>query len=251
LGDQLLGIVELAQAESANQGCSETLLRAAVNQVDREVAGRDFSDAVPNPRLRAWGGMAACLAALVIAAFVIVPAAGSNALLRWLMPWKNTTRYTFAQLDQLPSSLVVPYAEDFSLTASLAEQTTWSPRSGYAKYGEQNAIRSDLAEGGYRFQLPPQKEENALEISVGEARAKITVTPTMRPELTDVQAKVILPAYLGYSQGLNKDVRSGTISLVSGSRVAIAATATRALRSASLDGAPQRRGVSGEADREP
>lgn len=241
LGDQLLGIVELAHAESANQqGCSETLVRAAVNQVDREIADRDFSDAVPNPRLRAWGWTAACLAAIVVAAFVVVPAAGSNALLRWLMPWKNTSRYTFAQLDQLPSSLVVPYAEDFSLSASLAEQTAWSPKSGYAKYGEQNAVRSDLAQGGYRFQLPPQKEADELEISVGDARAKLAVTPTMRPELTDVQANVTLPEYLGYSQGLSKDVRGGTLSLVAGSRVSIAATATRALRSASLDGAAQR-----------
>jgi len=239
LGDQLLGIVELAHADVDDHVCSTTLVRAAVKQVDREIADRDFKNAVPNPKLRAWGWAAAALAALVVAAFLVVPAAGTNALVRWLTPWRNAERYTFAQLDPLPNSMVVPYAEEFSIDARLSDGTAWSPSSGSARYGAQDAVQSDLADGGYRFNIAPQKEPDSLTVSVGDARKKVDVRPTVRPELTGVQARVSLPSYLQYSSGLVKDVRGGTVSLVKGSLVSFHGTATRPLDGATLDGVVQ------------
>ncbi|MEX2315547.1 MAG: hypothetical protein WD669_00230 [Pirellulales bacterium] len=236
LGDQLLGIVELAQADVDDQTCSTALLRAAVNQVDRDIAKRDFKDAVPHPRLRTWGWTAAALAALVVAAFLVVPAASRNAFVRWLAPWSQTERYTFAQLDQLPDKLVVPYAEDFNLETKLSAETAWSPGSASAQYGKQDAIRSELANGGYDFHFPPQKEVDAVTVSVGDARKTLTVEPTTRPELSDIEARVALPAYLQYSSDQMRDVRGGTISLVKGSLVSFTGTATRPLSGATFDG---------------
>ena len=35
--------------------------------------------------------------------------------------------------------MVVPYAEPFSVTTSLREDTAWAPRQGYATFAEQTA----------------------------------------------------------------------------------------------------------------
>ena len=51
LGDQLLGIVELAKSESEQQR-SGALVRAAMAQVDKATRDRDFTDGVPHPRHR-------------------------------------------------------------------------------------------------------------------------------------------------------------------------------------------------------
>ena len=58
----------------------------------------------------------------------------------------------------------------------------------------------------------------------------------MRPELTSVEAEVVLPDYLGRKGSSKKDVRGGTVSLVNGSRATVIATATRDLASAKVDG---------------
>ena len=238
LGDQLLGIVELVHSE-VEQERSEALCIAAMKQVDAETRHRDFTGAVPNPRHRQWAWAAGVPLAIAVAALVIVPAAGTNALSRWLMPWRNTERYTFAQLDKLPNKMVVPYAEPFSIKASLAEQTSWSPSRGTARYGEQDAIQAELEDGKYDFQISPQKQPDTLTVSVGDVKKAVHVEPTTRPELTSMIARVELPDYLQYSRGLTKDVRGGSVSLVKGSRATFEATATRGLKKAELDGTPQ------------
>ncbi len=86
LGDQLLGIVELAHSDK-DLGSSTRLAQAAIDQVDSVVRQRDFSDAVPRPKHRFWAKTLAVPAVLAILALAIVPAAGFNAMSRWLMPW--------------------------------------------------------------------------------------------------------------------------------------------------------------------
>ncbi len=81
LGDQLLGIVELARLESGLGGRSETLVRAAMGQAADAVKDKDFTQAVPQARHRAWAGAAAALAVLVVLAAVLVPEAAGNALI--------------------------------------------------------------------------------------------------------------------------------------------------------------------------
>src|SRR3954468_11540333 len=65
LGDQLLGIVELARLDHAAAGRSERLVQAAMAQAADEVKDQDFTHAVPNARHHEWGWAAA--GALVIA----------------------------------------------------------------------------------------------------------------------------------------------------------------------------------------
>src|ERR1700679_3883638 len=120
LGDQLLGIVELARMEHAAAGRSERLVQAAMAQAADAVKDQDFSHAVPNARHRQWGWAAAGAVAVAALAFTLVNEAARNGLARWIMPWRNVERFTFARVKQLPSPLVVPYAEPFSLPLHLA-----------------------------------------------------------------------------------------------------------------------------------
>ncbi|MBI1312234.1 hypothetical protein GC176_13175 [bacterium] len=244
LSDQLLGVIELAHADS-DSGRSARLVQAAMEQVDRETRDRDFTDAVPNPRHRRWAWAAGLPLALMLIALVVVPAAGSNALLRWLAPWSDTDRYTFVQLDNVPDELVVPIAEPFDLDVALSEKTEWKPQSGSAQYGRQAPVTSQLdKDSKYDFGLPPQELPDTLKISVGDARKKVAVTPKTRPELTALKARVELPKYLQRETTLEKDIRGGSVTVVRGSRAVFEATASRELAMADFDG--QRQSVSGD-----
>ena len=238
LGDQLLGIVELAHSET-EQSRSETLIRAAMAQVDHSIHDRDFSDAVPNPRHRQWAWAAGIPLLLGFAVFAVVPAASGNALLRWIWPWGNTERYTFARIEQLPAEMVVPIAEPFEVQAKLADTTRWSPDSGSAQYGRQSKLTAKLVGDVYQFELPPQQDSETMVVSVGDTKHSIEVLPTRRPELTAIKATVTLPSYLGYSSDLIADVRGGVISVLKGSTASFRASATRELQSAELDGEAQ------------
>src|SRR5690606_9636239 len=96
LGDELLGIVELAHHHPGDQ--SRPLIEAAMRQIDERVADRDFSDAVPTRRYgrRLVGALAALALAGLLLAFV--SDAARNTLARWVSPWRGLDRYTFAQL---------------------------------------------------------------------------------------------------------------------------------------------------------
>src|SRR5688572_20719623 len=78
LGDQLLGIVELAKEDSAVTGRSERLVQAAMAQADEAVKDQDFSHAVPKATHRQWGWAAAGSAVVVVAGFVAINEAARN-----------------------------------------------------------------------------------------------------------------------------------------------------------------------------
>ena len=236
-GDQLLGVIELAESEM-EQVRSRALCEAAIEQVADDAAKRDFSEALPAPRHRRWLAAAAAPAMAAVILLALAPAAASNAWLRFLAPWKSTPRYTFAAVAPLPGRLVVPHGDPFSFEVRLADDSRWHPAAATARYGEQPPIAASLVDGQYAFEVPPQLEAGWLSLRVGDATRRIRVEPTLRPELASVQAQVKLPDYLGRSEELDKDVRGGALSVVKGSQVGFTASANRALASATLDGQP-------------
>src|SRR3954469_22369491 len=127
LGDQLLGIVELARMDHGNAGRSERLVQAAIQQAAEAVKGQDFTQAVPHARHRQWGFAAAGGLVLMIALFFSVNGAARNAFARWLAPWADIERYTFARVEKVPNRLVVPVAEPFQLPLKLAADTQRTP----------------------------------------------------------------------------------------------------------------------------
>ncbi|MEM7314912.1 MAG: hypothetical protein AAF497_17340, partial [Planctomycetota bacterium] len=239
LADRMLGIIELSDNDVEQQR-SATLVNAALQQVDDDIRDKSFDDAVPNPRHRTWAWVAGVPCAVALLGLLLVPSASLNAMKRWLTPWSNTERYTFAQLDSLPDRLIVPYSEDFSLTANIANDSPWSPNTAVAQIGQQPAVEAQREKDHYKFDLPPQKEDGTIRLRVGDAAKSIPVEPKLRPELTELLAKITLPDYLGYESDITKDARSGSISVVRGSTTELLAKASRELATASLNGQRQK-----------
>ena len=238
-GDHVLGIVELARNRE-DQLSSPTLVEAAMRQVDAEVARHNLAEAVPNPRHRRWAWATVLPLVLVALGAVVIPATSWNTFARWLTPWRDVARYTFAQLEGESRLRVVPYAEPFDVEARLKDNSPWKPESGEARYADQIPVVAARDEATYRFQLPPQTRDGRLTLRVGDARRSIPIEPKLRPALTKLIAEVELPTYLQRREPLVEDVRGGTLSLLKGSTAVLEATATRELAEATLNNRPQR-----------
>ena len=238
LGDQLLGIVELAKQDSAVSGRSERLVQAAMAQADEAVKDQDFSGAVPHAKHRQWAWAAAGSAALIVAGFVGINEAARNALTRWLMPWKNTERFTFARTESLPNPLVIPLAEPFTLPVQLAGDTRWKPETALGRITGQPEVNVPRADSAYLLSFAPQKQDGDLLIKVGDVRQTIRLEPRPRPELTALKVRLKLPEYLQYKTEPVTEVRGGAVTLLKGAQATFEATASRELVQAQIDGKP-------------
>ncbi len=236
LGDQLLGVIELAHND-AEQSRSRVLCQAAIEHVAADAQQRDLSAAAPTTRQRGWSIAAGLAAALAVALAALVPAAASNAWVRFLSPWKDVARYTFAAVEPLPSEIIVAHGEPFSLSARLRDETRWRPDSARLQIGNQPPTDVRLEDGAYEFAGPPLLESITAKLTVGDWSETFRLVPKLRPELTALAADIELPEYLGQPDPLQRDVRGG-IALVKGSRVTFRAAANRPLAFATIDGAP-------------
>jgi hypothetical protein len=239
LGDQLLGVIELTTGER-DLGESHSLTTAAIEQVDTAVKDRNFTDAIPKPRSRQWAIAAAIPMLLLLIAITAVPDAAWNAVGRWLTPWRDIDRYTFAQIESLPADIVVPHGEEFQVSAMLKEETKWAPESGTILLDGQPNVAAAQVDGKFDFSLPSQTSDGALNVRIGDVRESVAVRPVTRPELTAMTASVTLPDYLEYTKQLTQDVRGGAISVVKGASVAFDAEVSRDLAEATVS--------AGEAD---
>ena len=238
-GDHVLGIVELA-ANREDQSSSPALVAAAMRQVDEEVAKHNLADAVPNPRHRRWAWAVGLPLVLVLVGILVIPATTQNTLARWLTPWRNVDRWTFAQLDGESNRRVVAYAEPFDVEARLKDESPWKPESGEARYADQTPVTAERQGSTYKFELPPQTEDGNVNLRVGDARRSIPVEPKLRPALKELTAKVQLPDYLQRQEPRVDDVRGGIVNLVKGSTATLEATITRELSEATLNNRPQK-----------
>jgi hypothetical protein len=240
LGDQLLGIVELVRMDEGSSGRSERLVQAAIAQTAEAVKNRDFTHAVPHPRHRQWGWAAGGALGLAVLAFVVVLPAARNAFVRWIAPWSHTERFTFANIEPLPASVVVPYAEPFTLPVKLRPDTQWSPSEGVGRIGDQPAVKASLSNGVYSFVFPPQKQDVTVNLALGDVRKSVLIHPKTRPELAEVIAHLKLPPYLGYKTEPTVEVRDGAVGVLKGADAAFEAKAIRDIDSATMDGKPQK-----------
>lgn len=235
LGDRLLGIVELQGQQEASESLSPELRAAAMIHVANQAAKRNMADALPISRHRLLAIAVIFGAAATIFGFSIAPKAGQNALKRWLMPLSDTEHYTFTQFDtaRMPDPMVVAFDEAFPFSAPLKEDSDRKPETARARYGGQAWIEAKLEEDGtYRFNFPPQKAQADIIVEAGDARHRVSVEPLIRPETTGFEATVSLPDYLQLGEE-NKALRTGGLTVVEGSSVAITGTFSRELAQAS------------------
>lgn len=265
VGDQLLGIIELAESD-AEQARSPELVEAAIRQVTATAEQRDFNNAVPEPKHRRRTWTAALLGGAALVLLLVTSAAARNAWARFLAPWSETPRYTFAHVEPLPETVVVAHGEPFSLTVALAESTEWTPSQAEVRLPGQPPVPASLEQesgarsqesvksrptthdprptastkaGAYRFQLPGLLETTSVRVKVGDFTGRMRIEPMLRPELTGLAAEIELPAYLQRTEPIRKDVRGGTLTAVEGSRATFTATIARDLSTATVDGQPR------------
>ncbi len=235
VGDQLLGIIELVDNEE-EQARSRELCEAAVKQVAAEAETRDLTNAVPHPRHKLFAGLAGAGVVASLVLLVYSPAATGNAWARYLMPWRDTPRYTFTMIEGQEDHQVVPHGELFPFEVRLDENTRWRPETAQIQIAGGEPIVAALEDGSYRFDCPPQLADTTAKLSVGDYAQRFAIEPKLRPELTEIVAEIELPSYLEREENLTKDVRGGTGTFVIGSRAKLTAEASRELESATIDG---------------
>lgn len=238
LGDQLLGIVELISSDGEYLR-SRALCAAAIRQVTDDAKKHDFAEATPDSRYRTWDILAVLGIAAALTLGMICPLAAQNAWARFLMPWSDLPRYTFATIESLPDEIVVAHGEPFHMTIRLMSDTAWLPAEGRIRVGRQEPIVAALEDRRYEFDVPAQITAEPLDIRVGDTQQTVRLSPLLRPELTAVTADVALPDYLGRRKREKMDVRGGSVSLVKGSRAAFIAKATRTLAKSHVNGHAQ------------
>ncbi len=235
IGDQLLGVIELAESDR-EQARSRALCAAAMKQVAEAAQGRDLLLATPVSRHRMWLAIATLgvFAAFISAA--VAPQAASNAFARLMTPWREIPRYTFTMIQPLSDRIVVPHGEPVDLPIALAAQSIWKPNSAFANLPYVEPVTARLVGDKYVLPLPALTGTTTMDLKVGDYFKRVTIEPKARPELASVNADVTLPGYLNLPEVQKRDARSGTVSVVSGSQVALTAKASRPLQSAQYNG---------------
>lgn len=229
LGDRLLGVLELSNQSESGSSLSPALRAAATRDVAAAASQRDFQEALPSNRNRSATILLVVMIVLAAGTFLALPRAGWNAFQRWLLPLSDTERYTLTKFDDtLPSRLVVPKGQPFSLNATLAADSESRPANARARYGVQDWSEVARKKDSFLFEFPGQQEESEIQLSAGDARARIPVVPMLPPTLESVEAVIELPAYLEQAPR-QVPVNSGTLATVKGSQIALSANASREL----------------------
>lgn len=244
LGDQLLGIIELARETASGSpssssrtgfGGSRRLAEAAIAQVAERTRSFDFRAAVPRPRHLAWLSAATVPLVIAIAAAWFAPEASANAWARFLAPWRAIERYTYTRVERIPETIVVPRGEPATVPVILSSETRWRPEEATVRVGRQPKVATRLVDGRYAFDLPPQLVPASMAVAVGDARSRATIEPLPRPEIVGLAADIKLPAYLTRSGVVHQEIRGGTLAPVAGSTVSLTATADRRLAAATMN----------------
>lgn len=234
LGDRLLGVIELQDQDALKENLSPELREAALAHVAAQAAKRDMDEALPNSWARRLV-LAASLAALATLIGVgLSPKAGGNAFKRWLLPFSETTHYTFTRfdMDRVPDPKIVPLGEAFTFELPLLEGSDQRPATAQARYGQQDWIQASLGQDGiYRFEFPGQQEKNFLTFRAGDALERTRVEPEIRPETTRFEALVDLPDYLQLPPR-TIDIRTGSLVALEGSEIQLRGTFTRPIAEA-------------------
>lgn len=229
LGDRLLGVIELESQHDDASSMSPRLRAAAMEGVAAEAKLRDLDQALPGTWNKKWTFAVSALASIIIAALIITPSAGLNALKRWIMPLSDIERFTTTRIDpdSIPNPLYIAQGEPFTLNVNLEENSD-TPSSGKAKFENSDWYTSSPNDGSYSFKFPAIFQDSTIDLRIGDAIEKIEVKPQMRPTLTQLTGTVTYPSYL-QRKPQTIDLTSGFASIVEGSQFQIHARANRPL----------------------
>ena len=147
-------------------------------------------------------------------------------------------RYTFTAIEELPREMIVPHGESVTWQVKLADDSRWKPDSATIEIEGMLPNVAELSDDGYTFELPARTQQTEILVRAGDFYQSVMLEPKIRPELVAANAQMTLPEYLQLPDPVQRDVRSGTVSVVEGSKLTVAATASRALNSAEINQTP-------------
>ncbi|TWU00773.1 hypothetical protein [Stieleria varia] len=249
IGDQLLGVIELAESDT-EQSRSRALCAAAIEQVAGAAQKRNLNDAAPRHWLPVVGSLVGAALLAMLGLLIWSPPAVSNAWSRLLSPFNGPERYTFTAVEPMPESMIVPHGESVRWTVALDPESRWQPEQatltvpGYPEQvvslvkpenATEAVARTSGSSGRYEFQLPASTAPSEMMVRIGDFYQSVQLDPQFRPELVAANAMVQLPEYLQIKETMERDVRSGTLSVVQGSKAKVTATASRDLEAAAIN----------------
>ena len=237
MGDRVLSVLELTQNEQEFQRSPE-LVAAAIEQGAAGTKVEELRASLPVSRHVRFGVLAAGALAVCALGFVLYPSAAKNTLARLVRPGGEIERYTFAQVEAYPKEQVVARMEPFQVLIALDRETRRSPESATLSIAGMGEVTAQRLENAFSFDMPGLSEPVQARLKVGDYRGQIEVQPMDRPELVAATAQIRLPEYLEIETPIERDVRSGSVSVVEDSRVAFHGQATRELAQASWDLGP-------------
>lgn len=237
VGDQVLGVIHLA-SDIDEQSRSPELVNAAINQVAQHLEGNDFSSCIPTPRARRRAVIASCITVICGMLFGISADAAGNSLTRFLMPWSDVKRFTFATIEPLDSPMIVPKGEPIALSVALTPTSQWLPRLANLQLASSVPYAASNENNRFLFDLPAQVVDTPLDLSVGDYRERVVVRPVARPEMKKLVAAIRLPEYLKREPADSFEVRGRKIPLLKGTSLTLQAEISRELTTAEVNGVP-------------
>lgn len=230
LGDRLLSAVELARPSISKAYGSKSLRVAAIHQVSEEVADYDFCEAISSSIHTLLFILFIILALVVFVVWNSFPEASRNTLLRMVYPFSEVKRYTFVRLEPLPASFIVPHGENFDVTCKISKESRWYPSLAFCKINRHIRLEQNISSGMALFNIPPQIAPSTLRITAGDAYNESRIIPTLRPELSELEAEIILPEYTGQSSVWTRV--SGRLNILEGSNIKFTGHVSRELHHA-------------------
>ena len=235
LGDSLRGVVELSKDGGSQEGISESLRAAAVQQVAKRCHERDFREAIPTNRLWMYAKRAGAILLILVVGAAVEPELVRNGISRFMRPWARIPRYTFAQLAPLPPSRRVARGEPFTVPVRLADQSRWQPESLRYRLGRGDGKSADMTGGATTLELPGITQDARLKVRLGDTGASVLIEPVARPALLELVGDVTFPSYLERPDKTVECARERP-RLVAGSKVSLQGRTLNPLREARLVG---------------
>jgi len=226
LGDKLLGIVELADEKNKPINVSKSLVRAAINQVTLEALKYDFRTAVAVRKPKIYCILSLILLVIAVLPFLLIPEAGANTFVRWILPISGVQRFTFIDIAGLPDKLVVPHGEPFDIECGIKRHSFPIPLTATCQFPNQPRIKGIVQNDKVIFKISGVVQKGTLKIKIGDTAKNLEIEPAFRPQLKLMTVDVSYPGYLNYPQ-TQLNVQGNRVGVVSGSQVKIYSIFTR------------------------
>ena len=237
VGDQVLGVIHLA-SDQGEQSRSPELVNAAITQVARQLAGQDFSSCIPSHRARRRAAIVSCFALICGMLFGFSADAAANAWSRFMRPWSDVKRFTFATIEPLDSPMIVPKGEPIGLSITLKPSSQWLPALANLRLASSVPYAASNENNRFKFELPAQVVETPLDLSIGDYRERVVIRPVARPEMKELVAVTRLPEYLQRDTAGSFEIRGRKVPLLKGTEVTLEAEISRELIEADVNGRP-------------